>query len=58
MNTLAMGGDKMKGIYMDDPSQRDQLNEWEKETLMKFSKKMKDKSKPPFHASLPPLGSH
>ncbi len=46
MNTLAMGGDKMKGIYMDDPSQRDQLNEWEKETLMKFSKKMKDKSKP------------
>lgn len=36
----------MKGLYKDDSSMRDQLKDWEKNTLEKFSAKMSDKERP------------
>jgi len=36
----------VKGLYIDDPLGRDQLKEWEKKAIEKFSTKMSDKEKP------------
>lgn len=36
----------MKGLYIDDPFGREQLKDWEKNAIEKFSTKMSDKEKP------------